>query len=79
MIWATMSAKHLFGPYVFEGPVNQGIYLIILRAWFVAPLERLWLFGHVWFQQDGAPARYAITVTEILNEVFRDKWTGSGS
>jgi len=41
MIWATMSAKHLFGPYVFEGPVNQGIYLIILRAWFVAPLERL--------------------------------------
>jgi hypothetical protein len=28
MIWATMSAKHLFGPYVFEGTVNQGIYLI---------------------------------------------------
>jgi hypothetical protein len=37
------------------------------------------LTGKVWFQQDGAPAHYAISVREYLSDVFRDKWIGRGS
>jgi hypothetical protein len=45
----------------------------------VPQLESLGLLGHVWFQQDGVPAHYAITMREFLNEVFRDKWSGRRS
>jgi hypothetical protein len=78
MFWAAMYGKHVFCPYIFEGSVNQGTYLTMLRDWFVS-LERLGLLGHVWFQQGGAPAHYAITAREFLNKVFRDKWIGRGS
>jgi hypothetical protein len=62
MIWAGISATHIFGPYFFEGSVNQHTYLTMLRDWLVPQLERMNLTGEVWFQQDGAPAHYAISV-----------------
>jgi hypothetical protein len=65
--------------YLFEEPVNQGTYFTILWDWFVPQLEYLGLLGHVWFQQDGAPAHCIIIVRELLNKVFRDKWIGHGS
>lgn len=79
MIWAAMSAKHLIGPYFFAGPVNQHTYLSMLREWFIPELERLDVLQDCWFQQDGAPPHYAITVREYLNDVFRDRWIGRGS
>jgi hypothetical protein len=53
MIWAGISARHIFGPYFFEGSVNQHTYLTLLRNWSVPQLERMNLIGKVWFQQDG--------------------------
>jgi len=38
MIWVSISAKPLFLPYSFEGPVNQGTYPAILRNWFVSDI-----------------------------------------
>lgn len=79
MIWAAMSATHLIGPYFFDGAVNQIAYLTMLRDWFIPHLQDRGLLGRIWFQQDGAPAHYAIAVREYLNEVFPDKWIGRGS
>ena len=33
----------------------------------------------IYFQQDRAPAHYALSVREYLNDTFRDKWIGRGS
>jgi hypothetical protein len=41
MIWAGMDSKRLFGPYLFDGPVNQYTYLDMLQNWFVPQLENL--------------------------------------
>lgn len=79
MIWAAMNSRHLFGPYFFDGTVNQTTYLDMLRTWFVPQLEELGILNGVWFQQDGAPAHYAISVREYLAEVFRNRWIGRGS
>jgi hypothetical protein len=73
MIWAAISARHIFGPYFFEGSVNQHTYLTMLRDWLVPQLEHMNLIGKVWFQQDGAPVHYAISVREYLSDVCRDK------
>jgi hypothetical protein len=64
---------------IFEGSVNKHTYSSMLRDWLVPQLEHMNLIGKVWFQQDGAPAHYAISVREYLSDVFRDKWIGSGS
>jgi hypothetical protein len=79
MTWAGTSARHIFGPYFFEGSVNQHTYLAMLRDWLVPQLERMNLIGKVWFQQDVAPAHYAISLREYLGDVFSDKWIGRGS
>jgi hypothetical protein len=36
-----MDSKRLFGPYLFDGPVNQYTYLDMLQNWFVPQLENL--------------------------------------
>lgn len=79
MIWVAMSAKHLIGPYFFDGVVNQHTYLAMLQEFFVPELQRMNLLERSWFQQDGAPPHYAITVRQYLNEVFPNKWIGRGS
>ena len=33
----------------------------------------------VWFQEDGAPAHYAFTKRDYLNDNFPEKWIGRGS
>ena len=32
-----------------------------------------------WFQQDGAPAHYALSVRKVLDENFLSRWIGRGS
>ena len=60
----------MFGPYIFEGPVNQGI------GWCRSRGVRDYM-GQVRFQTV-ASAHYDVTVREFLNEEFRDNWISSG-
>ena len=46
----------------------------MLENWFNFVIE-----SNVWFQQDGAPAHFAITVWKYLNEVFSSLRIGRGS
>ncbi|KAJ4428476.1 hypothetical protein ANN_24513 [Periplaneta americana] len=39
MIWAAMDSRCLFGPFFFDGVVNQHRYLNMLQNWFVPLLE----------------------------------------
>ena len=78
MMWATLNARHVIGPYFFDGPVNHTSYLNMLQQWFIPKLNELGI-REVWFQQDGVPARYALTVRDYLNDTFPDKWIGRGS
>jgi hypothetical protein len=33
----------------------------------------------VWLQQDGAPAHFAVSVRDVLNEHFPGRWIGHGN
>ena len=78
MIWGAMNSKHLFGPYLFDRPVNHLNYLAMLENWCLPQLQSLEIKSNEWFQQDG-PAHFAVTVREYLNEVFPNCWIGHGS
>ena len=45
----------------------------MLHDWFIPHLQDRGLLGRVSFLQDGAPAHYAIAVTEYINEAFANK------
>ena len=79
MIWAALDSRHFFGPFFFDGVVNQLRYLDMLQTWFLPLFRERVIEETCWFQQDGAPAHYAITVRECLNEVFSGRWIGRGS
>ena len=70
MVWGAMNNKHLFGPYFFDGSVNHLNLLAMLENWFIPQLQSLGIESNVWFQQDGAPAHFAIPVWEYLSETF---------
>lgn len=78
MIWAAISAKHLIGPYFFEGPVNQESYSHMIENWFLGELVMRDIQHEICFQQDGAPAHYAASVRELLDETLPG-WIGRGS
>ena len=72
LVWEVMNSEHQFGPYFFDGPVNALNYLAMLENWFIPQQQSLGSESNVWFQQDGAPAHFATTVKEYLNEVSPD-------
>lgn len=79
MIWAGVTGKHLFGPYFFDGSVNQETYLRMLNEWLFPQLRATGLMETVTFQQDGATPHFALSVRRCLNQVFPNRWIGRGS
>ena len=79
MIWAGIDSRHIYGPYFFDAAVNQHAYLAMLREWFIPLLETKGVKDECWFQQDGAPPHFAVSVREFLNEQLPGRWIGRGS
>lgn len=79
MVWAGMTQTHLFGPYFFDGSVNQDSYLHMINDWLIPQLRNARIQNNVWFQQDGAPAHFALAVRQRLTAVFGNRWIGRGS
>ena len=48
----------------------------MLEKWFIPQLQSLGIKSNVWFQEDGAPAHFALTVREYLHEAFPSRWIG---
>lgn len=78
-VWVGMWNNKIIGPFIYEGNLNSRRYLDlinnnILDALDLEPLETL---RHLWWQQDGAPPHNGREVTELLNEIFPNKWIGN--
>jgi len=79
MIWAGMTSDYLIGPYFFDGPVNGASYWAMLETWLIPQLRDRGLLDDVWLQHDGAPAHFALSVRDVLNERFPGRSIGRGS
>jgi len=74
-----MTSDYLIGPYFFDGPVNAASYSAMLETWLIPQLRDKRLLDDVWLQHDGAPAHFARSVHDVLNEHFPGRWIGRGS
>jgi len=79
MIWAGMTSDYLIGPYFFDGLVNAASYLAMLETWFIPQLRDRGLLDDEWLQHDEAPAHFALSVRDVLNERFPGCSIGRGS
>ena len=79
MIWVGMTSDYLIGPYFFNGPVNAASYSAMLETWLIPQLRDRGLLDDVWLRHDGAPAHFALSVSNVLNERFPGRWIGRGS
>lgn len=75
-VWIGRIDVHLIGPYFFDGNVNGGNYLDMLENFVLPAIQNIGM--PQFFQQDGAPPHFSISVRNWLNEVFPDRWLGRG-
>jgi hypothetical protein len=47
MLWASMTATHLIGPYFFDGTVNAASYAEMLQVWLIPQLRNRGLMENV--------------------------------
>lgn len=81
MIWCGVVNGYLIGSYSFDGNVDRGNYLELLRQYFPGILDNanLATSSLMWFQHDAAPPHYGNVKREFLNEHHDDKSIGKGS
>lgn len=78
-VWIGVCARGLIGPFFLAGSVNQFSYRVLLEESVLPRIMELYDdMENVFFQQDGAPAHFAISVRRYLEEVFGDNWIGRG-
>jgi hypothetical protein len=72
MVWCGMSSDGLVGPYFFKDTVTGSSYkhMLVHYAWPQLKHKKFY------FQHDGAPSHYVVTVREWLDEKFPDRWIG---
>ena len=75
MVWGGISSFGVFGPVFFDNHVNGDNYLEIIRDIIVPQLQQSHDLDDVVWMQDGAPAHYATSVRNFLDEKFTT-WIG---
>ncbi len=76
-VWCAISATDIIGPYFFdEDTVNGANYLKMLKLFFYPELQRMRITRQIIFQQDGAPAHYAVDVRRWLDQNLTQRWIG---
>jgi hypothetical protein len=81
IVWGGICSAGLLGPYFFDEQnggvtVTQHTYLNVLNGIVLPWVEQNGGRAHWFYQQDGAPPHYALTVRTWLNEQFEDRWIG---
>jgi hypothetical protein len=71
-VWCGMTSQGLIGPFFFDGNVRAENYLAMLTDFLWPAVTRRRLY----FQQDGAPAHYAVNVRAWLDLKFKNRWIG---
>ncbi|GFX03894.1 uncharacterized protein TNCV_4677991 [Trichonephila clavipes] len=81
-VWADILGDHLIGPYIQPGHLTGPRYLIFLEQVLPKLLDRAHVTAatrtSMWFQQDGAPAHFSISVRNHLDAVCGERWIGRG-
>ncbi|CAH0391520.1 unnamed protein product [Bemisia tabaci] len=79
-VWAGILNDKIIGPFFIDGNLTGELYLQLLEdavvPKMVEVLEELDAEFEPWFQQDGAPAHYALVVRNFLNNEFPQRWIG---
>lgn len=83
-VWAGIVGNRILGPYFIEGTLTGVKYLELLRDHLVPALSVLYPNhddpdvpnNSLFYQQDGAPAHYRVTVRDYLNDIFPGRWIG---
>lgn len=83
-VWAGIVRNTIIGPYFFDENLTGALYLDFLQNTMIPDLIQLFpdiqipnnLDRGIWFQQDGAPPHFAVTVREFLNRTFPQRWIG---
>ena len=79
-MWAGLTSTAVVGPYIFPpGGVTRERYLEWMQCWLMSELHRLGIVDSVIFQQDGAPAHYAVQVQNFLFTQFPTWIDGGGT
>ena len=76
MVWAGILGERVLGPFFFESTVTGNAYLDKLRSEIIPAIEQVQPRSEIWFMQDGAPAHFATTVRQFLDEQFPEQWIG---
>jgi len=80
LAWCAISVNRVFGPFFFEGNVNQSNYLEMLKKFFWPRLLKTAEYEKYRFQQDGAKPHTAASVQTWLTSKFgrnfidKDSW-----
>ncbi|GFT55152.1 uncharacterized protein TNCV_2326341 [Trichonephila clavipes] len=81
-VWADILGDHLIGPYILPGHLTGPRYLIFLEQVLPKLLDRAHVTAatrtSMWFQQDGAPAHFSISVRNHLDATCGERWIGRG-
>lgn len=80
-VWAGILGNEIIGPFFIDGNLDGAKYILLLHNQIV-PAMRVsaarqnipWV--DVYFQQDGAPAHFAVLVRQYLDLVFPNRWIG---
>lgn len=77
-VWMGVIGRYLIGPHFFPQNLNGEIYEIFLRDDLPLLLEDVPLAvrRRMIFQNDGCPAHYRLTVRQLLDERYPNRWIG---
>lgn len=86
-VWLGVGLNGFVGPFFWDSdsqfPGERGInarwYEAMLTDQAIPALRRWPNFRQLFFQQDGAPAHYALSVRQLLDREFPGRWMGRGS
>lgn len=79
-IWAGIIENKIIGPYLLPTRLTGYDYLTFLRNILPELLEEVPIFvrQRMWYQCDGAPAHFSVTVRQFLDEKYPNHWIGRG-
>ncbi|GFV39738.1 uncharacterized protein TNCV_741681 [Trichonephila clavipes] len=80
--WAGILGDHLIGPYILPDRLTGSRYLIFLEQVLPELLDSAHVTAatrtSIWFQQDGTPAHFSISVRNHLDATCGERWIGRG-
>lgn len=78
MVWCGIWGTRIIGPFFVKGNMNSDVYLRMLQEEIVPSLLNEDGEFPEFFQQDGAPPHFGVSVRAWLDQQFPNRWIGRG-